>query len=561
MKRRQYSTFDLNNPEKIENLFNKLKNNFRGREYFNLSDVTHNNICGFTHIDALKPFIDKLVAEGKLNKGDKKSRFSIPFELEDIESFNEDTFTEDYRSDLEEEIKKYKTFVITTAVVGKEVNEPFLNSIKNYAKQNNALVLVLPSDIVNSTNEKVKKLELDPKLSNFKVVYKDIYLNNNLCLCTIKTSAKQIKTLTGLDRISTKKQASIILASTKQFLDYVPNRKLDIPFAVMTTGAITVNNYDTDKYMSKRTAYVAENDHMYGAIVVEIEDDSKFHFRNVVATEEGYFTDLSKEYRPDGTVVELNGTVLVMGDSHTEMLDKELHDAVMDMASDMNVETLVVHDIFNGTSISHHDNGKLLTKGMKAIAGRLSLETECEGVKRYLEILSNNVKNVVIVSSNHDRHLDRFLDEGRFMSDPINLKISLRLANAFMENKNPLQYMIETVLGFSKKNVKWLKRDESYLKYGIELGNHGDEGVNGAKGSLGAFEKGLWNCVTAHTHSAKIIRNSCSVGTMSNLDMEYNHGLSNWTHTCALCYNNGTKQLINFIKNKKGIYKYGNRSY
>ena len=97
--------------------------------------------------------------------------------------------------------------------------------------------------------------------------------------------------------------------------------------------------------------------------------------------------------------------------------------------------------------------------------------------------------------------------------------------------------------------------DEKYKVYGVECSCHGDVGACGARASLHTFEKGLGNSVTAHTHTAAIQRNVCSVGTMSLMDMGYNKGLSNWTHTNCLIYKNGTKQLINFIPDKNGNYK------
>ena len=68
------------------------------------------------------------------------------------------------------------------------------------------------------------------------------------------------------------------------------------------------------------------------------------------------------------------------------------------------------------------------------------------------------------------------------------------------------------------------------------------------------FEKGLGNCVTAHTHSAAIQRSAYCVGTVGVLNMDYNKGMNSWTRTCCLIYSNGTKQLINFIPDENGEY-------
>lgn len=467
----------------------------------------------------------------------------------------ETIYTQEYREALEDEIKKYKKFVVTTAVMGKEINKPFVEAIRNYAKRNNALLLVLPCEDVASRGKKASPIELSPELSDFKVVFKDTYLNKNLCLCAIKVSAKQINPLSGLDRMAVKREASIIIASPKVFLKYVPNMHYDVPPAIMTTGAITINDYDNDKYMSKRTSVLAENDHTYGVVIVEVENDKIFHFRHIQASIYNSLTDMGIDYLSDGTIREMKKTAMIMGDSHTGYHDKELHFATMDLAKKVGVSLIGLHDVFNGTSISHHDANKGITKAIKAQENRLGLEMECLAVKNYIKNIEDHGFEVYIVDSNHDKHLLRYLEEGRYVTDPINYKFSLKLALAATEHADPLKFAIENLLGYTSSKVHWLQTDEKFKVYGVECSNHGHRGANGARGSLATFERGLGNCVTAHTHTAAILRDVCSVGTMSLMDMGYNSGLSNWTRTCCLIYSNGTKQLVNFIENDKKEYK------
>ena len=467
----------------------------------------------------------------------------------------ETIYTQEYREALEDEIKKYKKFVVTTAVMGKEINKPFVEAIRNYAKRNNALLLVLPCEDVASRGKKASPIELSPELSDFKVVFKDTYLNKNLCLCAIKVSAKQINPLSGLDRMAVKREASIIIASPKVFLKYVPNMHYDVPPAIMTTGAITINDYDNDKYMSKRTSVLAENDHTYGVVIVEVENDKIFHFRHIQASIYNSLTDMGIDYLSDGTIREMKKTAMIMGDSHTGYHDKELHFATMDLAKKVGVSLIGLHDVFNGTSISHHDANKGITKAIKAQENRLGLEMECLAVKNYIKNIEDHGFEVYIVDSNHDKHLLRYLEEGRYVTDPINYKFSLKLALAATEHADPLKFAIENLLGYTSSKVHWLQTDEKFKVYGVECSNHGHRGANGARGSLATFERGLGNCVTAHTHTAAILRDVCSVGTMSLMDMGYKSGLSNWTRTCCLIYSNGTKQLVNFIENDKKEYK------
>lgn len=550
---------DTISAEAIELLKYLLKNKvFFSENYFTASTISARN---HIKVSELEPILSELVRTQILCM--RRDFLRAPRYLLDVEAGEnllaelkeeETIYTQEYREALEDEIKKYKKFVITTAVMGKEINKPFVDSIRNYAERNNALLLVLPCEDVVSRGKKAKALEVSPELSDFKVVFKDMYLNKNLYLCAIKVSAKQINPLTGLDRVPVKKGASIIMASPKVFLKYIPNMHYDIPPALMTTGAVTVNNYDTEKYMSKRTSTLAENDHAYGVVIIEVENDDIFHFRHVQASPYNSLTDMGIDYLPDGTVKEMEETVMVLGDSHVGYHDIELHEKVMETAQKANVKEVILHDIFHGSSISHHDAKKGVTNAIKAREGRLNLERECKAVKNYLNDIESRGFNIKVVKSNHDSHLLRFLEDGRYVSDPVNYQFSLKLALAATEGNDPLQYAIEEELGYKTDKVNWLLEDTGCKVYGVEVSTHGSTGANGSKGSLAQYEKAFGNCVTAHTHSAAIIRDAFCVGTVGLMDMKYNKGLSSWTRTCCLIYKNGTKQLVNFIPDNKGDY-------
>lgn len=526
---------------------------------FGASIFSSRQVLGKSTVEQIIPYLEELVEEGYLKYHRsiiKAPKYYLVEKRADkyLAELEEEQYAQEYRDALEEEIKHYKKFAITTAVMGKEVNKPFVESLRNYASRNNALLLVLPCEDVASRGKEAGKIELSTDLSDFRIVFKDTYLNNNLCLCAIKMSAKQINPLSGLDRLTTARQASIIVASPKVFLKYIPNMHYDIPPALMTTGAVTINDYDNDRYMSKRTSTLAENDHAYGAVIVEIEDEHIFHFRHVQASKEGTLTDLGVEYLSNGSIRKMQDTVMVMGDSHTGYHDKELHDKTMAVCKRLGVKKIVLHDVFNGTSITHHDIGKSITRATKAQEGKLGLELECIAVKNYIENIEKHGMEVFIVRSNHDSSLDKYLERGGYMSDPINLKFSLKLAAVAIDGVNPLKYAIESLLGYKRKSVHWLELDKSYKFYGVEISLHGDLGSNGSRPNIGTFNNGIGNCVTAHTHSGAILRNTYTVGTVGLLNMGYNNGMSSWTRTCCLIYSNGTKQLINFIPDKTGNY-------
>ena len=97
------------------------------------------------------------------------------------------------------------------------------------------------------------------------------------------------------------------------------------------------------------------------------------------------------------------------------------------------------------------------------------------------------------------------------------------------------------------KGIHFLDRNSSFNISGIQLAAHGDLGVNGAKPSLNGLEEAYGNCVIGHNHSAAIQRGVFRVGTMSKLEMGYNRGPSSWTQTNCIVYDNGQRQLVNYI--------------
>ena len=181
---------------------------------------------------------------------------------------NEESFTDAYFKNILSKMKSCKRFIITTAVSGKKVDTKFLASLRNLANRVNAMILILPCEDV-ANRRSVYQWELDPKLRDCSVICRDLYLNDNIYIDNIKVSAKQIKPLTGLDRFAQAK-GSMILGSTKQDLKFVPNSNTKLPRALMTTGAVTVADYNSlDFYMSKRISKIAEFDHVLGALIVE----------------------------------------------------------------------------------------------------------------------------------------------------------------------------------------------------------------------------------------------------------------------------------------------------
>jgi hypothetical protein len=79
---------------------------------------------------------------------------------------------------------------------------------------------------------------------------------------------------------------------------------------------------------------------------------------------------------------------------------------------------------------------------------------------------------------------------------------------------------------------------------GIEVGQHGDRGINGARGSSRSFARLPVRTVVGHSHSPSIEKGCYTVGTSSLLQMEYNSGASTWKHAHVIIHPNAERQMI-----------------
>lgn len=445
---------------------------------------------------------------------------------------------------IKKDIQTHKKFVITTAVTGCSVDKNFYKSIKNYCNKNKAkLLILLSSDPGSKIN-----VAIDPVIRNEHIVFSDVSLNSNFFISTIKLTAKQIDPVTSLSRIG-QRSGSFVYASPKQRLLTAPTSNEKMPHVLMTTGAITKSEYLPRKYMNARTSYIAHHDHVMGAIVVEIENDNIYHYRQVQSNSKGEFVDLGLCYS-ESRVTKMSPEAFVLGDSHVTETDESAEKAWEEVFEDTECKDVILHDMFSGVSINHHEEHNKINRARLAMENKLSLMDELKEVGKFIDKWTSKARRVIIVDSNHHDFLSKhYLQKGKYIEDPQNHYLGCLLAVAMLEGKNPLQYAMEKIVKIKNpEKVLWLKRDQDYKIAGIELGCHGDKGSNGSRGSLRAMENAYGNSVSGHAHTPMILRGAWQVGTSSHLKLDYNQGPSSWLHTSCLVYKNGSRQLINSIR-------------
>ena len=439
-----------------------------------------------------------------------------------------------------------KKYIISSIVPSSPINFPFLESILYYCKNNDTellLIPTLPEHKKDMINEEFVDLEANGLL---KVVHKELQLNSKIRISNIPISPLAVDPVTGLNRQS-QTDGSFIFASPKQRLKVVPNSNTKLPHVLMTPGAITLPDYS-----ESRRGMIAKQDHVNGAIMLEIVDNVMYHHTQIEADSDGSFIHMFNKYNTDGSVESVNAEAIIPGDLHVGSTDPLVKAVIIEMINKGKPKHFLAHDLFDGNGISHHLLDRKITRAV--VQQNLSITKELDitysDIKEYADLMNKHNGKVHVVKSNHDDFIDRWLDSGRFMDEPVNLLEGLELATHYAKGRNPLE------MGLRKRgklsNVKFLKMDEDLKlsKHKIQCGAHGDKGLNGARGSAVSLEQAYSKCIIGHSHTPQLLRGVTVVGTSTHLKLSYNKGPSSWLQTMCILYPNGSRQLINVINGK-----------
>ena len=445
-------------------------------------------------------------------------------------------------------------YLITSAQASAKPNTALLESMETYVAENLGKLVILPM-IGHSADQ--DWTDLHPRFSDMDVEYGTRKLNDKIQIEQFHVRPYQVDPLTGLNRFAQRERTQVF-ASPKQRLRPIADSVREHPKFLVTTGAVTQPNYATSQDVSaerRRLGNIAKRDHVLGGLVVEIANSDTFYMRHITSNGKGAFVDLGKRYEKDN-VTEERCEALVLGDYHCGRTDRDVLDATLEMVRDLSPKRLVLHDYFDGHSVSHHIDRDLITQSIlqREDVGHTSLEQELKQCYEELLVLSEMTDEVVVVMSNHHEFLWRWLNEGRFVKSAENARFGFKLASYMAEKdeNDPVEHGIR-MMGKLPRNIKFLKRTDDYKVRGYQLGAHGDKGVGLGYGSMTSKENDYGQSISGHVHKAQTLRRTHTVGTMLPLDMYYMRGNpTDWSNSHAALYSNGAVQHL--ILNK-GKYK------
>jgi hypothetical protein len=458
-------------------------------------------------------------------------------------------------------IQKNKTYVITAAQNATPVNQSFLSSLKEFCKDRDAQLMVIPFRYRNPTSiwsMNDKDIDWwDTSIHEYRL-YEDLKLGKHLrVMGTTKIQPTAVSPLSGFDTIS--ELDSAIFGHPKVELKSVPSLE-KLPKLLTTTGAITIPNYTDSKAGHKGAMH-----HTTGAIVLEIDEDEIFHIRHVTANPNtGVFYDLNKKYTPKGVEDSPQILALYAGDSHSEVIDKDVKKALYtakDSVSELlKPEYQIFGDVLDFGVRSHHTIRDALGRFKKHyFEANDNVEQALQTVANFLDEVSKPFAKNIIVKANHDEHFDRWLKEADPAADPENAKFYYYMkynqykAAQNKEDFDTLEFWTKNPdeqPGMQNDRTVFLRRNESFEVAGVEVSLHGDIGPNGARGSLRGLSKMGQKLICGHSHSPGIIDHSYQVGTSTPLRLDYTKGPSSWLNTSAIIYPDGAVTLINIINGK-----------
>jgi len=450
-----------------------------------------------------------------------------------------------------------KRFVITSAQNNTWVHKDFLNSILTYCKANDARLIVSTFHYNKNgfQNNEDEDTWYDPAIRPY-ILDRPAKIAESLVYCgELNILPTAVNPLSGLDTYT--KNASGIVPHAKVQMKSLPRQKGEEPRFLYTTGSITLRNY-IDMKAGQKAAF----HHVIGALVVEVDDDGDWWVRQICADSEGGFYDLDKYYLPSGVETGKSIKAVSWGDIHAEDIDPFVMFGMFNKGGILDTlkpEYQFMHDLVSFRARNHHNRHDPYFRFKSFIEGTDSVAADIAKGVGVLFKANRPWTKIVVVASNHDLAIVRWLKEEDYRKDPANaiffLKMQLATYEAMHEDRdmNFLEHAIKIVSEdrYGKPlpdNITFLKEDDSFILETpdgkINCSNHGHNGNNGARGSLKGYAKLGMKQIVGHSHTCGIFDGCYQNGTSSLLDLGYNKGPSSWSHSHTIVYSNGKRAII-----------------
>ena len=460
------------------------------------------------------------------------------------------------RSDTRPRRGYVKRYILTAAQDQTPVVQPFWDNLLAYAKYLGAEVVVAGFTYNTRSADAAQFDEcIRPYISNVQ-----LDIGGRVLFCgEVNTSPTAALPLSGLETYTRAKWG--VFPHPRVELRSIATMWGEPAKQIMTTGACTAPNY-----LPRKAGVKAEFHHVIGAVIVEIDGDGDVFCRHLLqdpAT--GGFYDLTDKVEGGEVKRSLSVSGITWGDLHAEEVDPTVAAASWvaegNMLDTLCPEYQYIHDLADFTARNHHN-----IKDPHFRFKRFTAQAECvrAAIDLTANVLSRTLRpysQTIVVASNHDLMLERWLREADYKDDPVNalyyLDAQCALYSAMAardERFSIFEWAVRRALaerGDPADEVTFLRETDSFKVLNIEHAIHGHRGANGAKGHISSFARMGSKANVAHTHAAAIHEGIYQAGTSSKLDLYYNRGgLSSWNHAHIVDYANGKRTIVTVSNGK-----------
>lgn len=466
--------------------------------------------------------------------------------------------------------KGVKRYILTSAQNNTNVHEEFWANLIAYKEFIGAKLLVSTFtynhnafgqlSVKAGTKKTQESLLYDPKVVPY-ISDGSIEIAPALIWCgEMNISPTAVNPLSGLATYTGRKSG--IFPASKLDMKSVISGKSEPTKFNYTTGTVTQRNY-----IQKKAGLKAEEHHSFCALIVEVNRRGEWFVRQLQADEGGVFYDVPylKENKGRGAIRAKDGKIetgleveaVTWGDLHAEVVDPVVRevawgkDGMLDL---LRPDKQFLHDTVDFRRRNHHDVRNPHKTFAKHIAGKEEVEGEIEVSAEVVKGIHRDWVETIIVDSNHDNAMMRWLREGDYRSDPVNALYFLECQTEVyrrLKAEDKDFHLIEWALQQKgvPPEVRFLRQDESYVilkdeSGGIECGMHGDLGGNGARGTPNSLKRMGRRANTGHTHTCGIHDGLWVAGLTAQLDQGYNVGPGSWSHSQIIVFPNGGRSMV-----------------
>ena len=362
-------------------------------------------------------------------------------------------------------------------------------------------------------------------------------------------SATAVNPLSGYDTFTG--EASGIFGPTKLEMRSVATMRGQPAKHIITTGAVTQRNYSETKAGQK-----ADWHHVFGATMVEVEADGTWFMRPIVAEDDGTIRDINVTIRHGQVIEGPNVEALTPGDVHVAELSPAIREAIYGpggVTDTLKPRYLLHQDLHDHKARSHHDARDPIRRYQLHVQGADDVEREIAADAEFLRYAARPGMEQIVVGSNHDDHLHRWLKDADWKSDPVNAEFYLRAVLQVVQaiKADDAEFHLLEWACREKDcppDVVFLRPDQSLVIGGVEHGLHGDKGPNGARGSVRNIARMASKTTIGHSHSPGIVEGCWQAGvTAGDADeptMDYAQGPSSWSRTSVVQFEGGKRTMI-----------------